>query len=94
MKTPARETKVKLPKLTIQPFKGELTAWTTFRDSYEVAIHLNRSLSDIEKFNYLRSLLQGPAFDAITGLTLTAANYLEAVEVLETCFWDRQQIID
>ena len=41
--------KVKLPKLTIQPFKGELTSWTTFWDSYEAAIHTNRSLSDIEK---------------------------------------------
>ena len=90
----ARETKVKLPKLTIQPFKGELTAWTTFWDAYEVAIHSNRSLSDIERFNYLRSLLQGPALDAITGLTLTAANYREAVEVLSKRFGNKQRIID
>ena len=27
---PTRDSKVKLPKLTIQPFKGELTTWTTF----------------------------------------------------------------
>ena len=85
---------MKLPKLTIQPFKGELTAWTTFWDAYEVAIHSNRSLSDIERFNYLRSLLQGPALDAITGLTLTAANYREAVEVLSKRFGNKQRIID
>ena len=90
----AGESKVKLPKLTIQPFKGELTTWTTFWDSYQVAIHENRSLSDIEKFNYLRSLLQGPALDAVTGLTLTAANYSEAVEVLNKRFGNKQQIID
>lgn len=90
----ACETKVRLPKLTIQPFKGELTAWTTFWDSYEVAIHSNRSLSDIEKFNYLRSLLQGPALDAIAGLTLTAGNYREAVDVLNKRFGNKQQIID
>ena len=88
------ESKVRLPKLTIQPFKGELTTWTTFWDSFEVAIHNNRSLSNIEKFNYLRSLLQGPALDAIAGLTLTDANYNEAVQVLTSRFGNKQLIID
>ena len=55
---------VKLPKLTIKSFKGDLTTWITFWDSYKAAIHENSSLSDIDKFNYLRSLLQGPALDA------------------------------
>ena len=87
-------TKVKVPKLTIQPFKGELTSWTTFWDSYDAAIHSNHSLSDIERFNYLRSLLQGPALDAIAGLVLTAANYHEAIEVLNKRFGNKQRIID
>ena len=34
-------SKVTLPKLTIQPFKGELTTWPTFWDSYQVTIHNN-----------------------------------------------------
>ena len=55
---------------------------------------MNLSLSDIEKFNYHRFLLQGPEIDVITGLTLTAANYREAIEVLEKPFEDKQQIID
>ena len=83
----------KLPKLTIQPFKGDLTTWITFWDSYKVAIHENSSLSDIDKFNYLRSLLQGPALDAVSGLTLTASNYKEAVTVLEKRFGNKQQIV-
>ena len=91
---PASESKVRLPKLTIQPFRGELITWTTFWDSFEVAIHNNRSLSNIEKFNYLRSLLQGPALDAIAGLTLTDANYNEAVQVLTSRFGNKQLIID
>ena len=84
---------VKLPKLTIQPFKGDLTTWITFWDSYMVAIHENSSLSDIDKFNYLRSLLQGPALDAVSGLTLTASNYKEAVTMLEKRFGNKQQIV-
>ena len=87
-------TKVRLPKLMIQPFKGDLTNWVTFWDSYVVAIHSNSSLSDIEKFNYLRTFLEGPALEAIAGLTLTAANYQEAVEVLKQRFGNKQRIID
>ena len=89
----AGDATVKLPKLTMQPFKGDLTTWTTFWDSYKAAIHDNASLSDIDKFNYLRSLLQGPALDAVSGLTLTATNYKEAVSVLEKRFGNKQQIV-
>ncbi len=70
--------RVKLPKLSIRPFRGELTAWTTFWDCYEAAIHKNTSVSAIDKFNYLRSLLESTALESISGLTLTAANYDEA----------------
>jgi len=65
------------------PVELDLTAWIRFWDSYKVAIHENHSLSEIDKFNYLNSLLQGPALDAVSGFTLTAANYNEAVSVLE-----------
>ena len=44
---------VKLPKLIMKPFKGDLTTWITFWKSYKVATHENLSLSDIDKFNYL-----------------------------------------
>lgn len=81
---------VKLPRLTIQPFKGDLTTWITFWDSYKAAIHENSSLSEIDKFNYLRSLLQGSALEAVSGLTLTAANYNEAVGILEKRFGNKQ----
>ena len=90
---PRHEAKVKLPKLTIHPFKGDLTTWTTFWDSFEAAIHNSPGLSDIDKINYLRSLLQGSALDAISGLTLTAANYEEAVAVLKKRFGNKQQIV-
>jgi len=88
------ESKVKLPRLTMQQFKGELTTYTRFLDSYQVAIHNNRSLSDIEKFDYLRSLLQGPTLNAIAGLTLTDANYSEAIEVLCKRFSSKQLSIN
>ena len=49
---------VKLPKLEIHPFDGNVTKWITFWDSFESAVDSSTRLSDIDKFNYLRSLLR------------------------------------
>ena len=37
----AGSSKVKLPKISLPHFKGNLVYWTTFWDSYESAVHLN-----------------------------------------------------
>ena len=50
-------------------------------------------LAAIDKFNYLNSLLMKPASDAISGLSLTATNYEEAVAILKKRFGNKQQII-
>ena len=84
---------VKLPKLTICPFNGDITKWMTFWDSYESSIHNNDGLSDIDKFNYLRSWVECTAQEAINGLNLTAANYHEAIVVLKKRFGNKQKII-
>ena len=86
-------TTARLPKLQLQPFNGELTSWTTFWDEYESAIHNNSTLPDIDKFTYLRTLVTRSAKDAIAGLSLTSANYAEAISTLKKRFGGKQQII-
>ena len=83
----------KLPKLTLPRFRGEITHWITFWDSYNSAVHNNPALSKVDKFNYLNSLLEGAAKRSIQGLTLSDANYDSAVEILEQRFGKPQQII-
>ncbi len=85
---------MKLPKLTIRPFNGDVTTWTTFWDSYESAIHHNAELSDIDKFNYVKSLLERTTHEAVAGLTLTSANYHEAIATLKKRFGNKQQIVN
>ena len=58
-----------------------------------MAIHVNTSLGDVDKFNYLRLLLRGAARKAVSRLTLTGANYGEAIAVLKRRFGNKQQII-
>ena len=51
-------TRVKLSKLVPKKFNGDLTKWSTFWDSFESSIHHHPDLSDIDKFNYLCTLLE------------------------------------
>ena len=53
----------------------------------------NAALSNIDKFNYLKALLDGPAARSIQGLTLTSANYDTALEILQDRFGKKQHII-
>ena len=87
-------SQVKLPKLSIRRFNGDLTKWVTFWDSFNSSIHTNPTLSSVDKFNYLTSLLEFAAAKAIAGLTLTAANYDEAIATLKKRFGNPQLIIN
>lgn len=79
----SKTARVKLPKLEVCKFVGKLEEWQEFWDSFESAIHLNNSLSKVDKFSYLRGLLVGLARSAIAGFTLTSAIYESAVEFLK-----------
>ena len=84
---------VKLPKLEITKFDGDAIKWKSFADSFHAAIDSCTQLSDVEKFNYLRSFLVGDALHAIDGLSLTNENYKEAMSVLKNRFGNTQLII-
>ena len=87
------DSHAKLPKLTLDKFNGELLSWQSFWDQYSVAIHTNSSLSDIEKFNYLRSYLTEATGECIKDLSLTSANYEKAVEILKERYGSKQILI-
>ena len=85
--------KTKLPKLVLPRFKGVITEFRPFWDSFENAVHKNTSLSSIDKFNYLYSLLEGPALLVIKGLALTEENYQIAVDILKQRYGNTQVVI-
>ena len=86
--------RVKLPKLSIKKFNGDLTKWVTFWDAFNSSIHANPTLTSVDKFNYLVSFLESSAAEAIAGLSLTAANYTEAVSILRKRFGNSQLIVN
>ena len=74
---------IKLPKLEIAKFGGDPTTWQQFYDSFTAAIHNSVSLTNVEKFNYLRSWLVDEALHCISVLPLTNENYENALILLK-----------
>ena len=76
------KARARLSKLEVKKFGGRINEWQEFWDSYQSAIHSNHSLSGVDKFSYLRGVLEGPANASIAGFALTEANYHAAIELL------------
>ena len=82
----------KLPKVSLPTFNGDLLAFQTFWDSFESSVHNNPSLSDVQKFTYLKSLLEEEAARTIDGFALTNANYQQALCLLKERYGQKQKI--
>ena len=54
---PVVSVNVPLPKINIPPFDGQIYMWIDFKSIFDSLVHNNDSLSNIEKFQYLKSYL-------------------------------------
>ena len=82
----------RLPKLELPHFSDNPLQWTSFWDQF-CAIIGDSEMPEIQKFVYLRSILEGEAKATIEGLTLTATNYLTACELLKQRYGRKDRII-
>ena len=74
---------VKLPKIDVPRFNGNILSWRSFWEQFDVAIHSRTSLSKAEKLAYLQSSLKdGSARSVIDGLSQSGDHYDEAVATL------------
>ena len=72
---------IKLPKMNVPMFNGNVLNWNTFWRQFDVAIHSKSQLDDAEKLAYLREVLKdGPARQVIESLTHDAECYIEATD--------------
>ena len=84
---------VKLPKLELKKFDGSIFKWVEFWDAFESAIHSNKQLHDVDKFNYLKAQLKWTASEVISGLELTQENYNIAINLLKERYGKKQIMI-
>ena len=84
---------VKLPKLDVPTFDGQVINWRSFWEQFEVAIHSKSALSDSEKLAYLKHALKGgTAKNVIEGLSRSGEQYKEAIESLKSRY-DRPRLL-
>ena len=83
---PPPESKgVRLPKLDVPTFDGNILNWRSFWEQFCISVHDRSSLSDSEKLVYLQqSLKGGSAKNAIEGLSRSSEYYTEAIGCLKS----------
>ena len=86
-------TGVKLSKLEVPTFDGNLINWKRFWEQFCVSVHDRTNLSDAKKLEYLHNALKdGSAKNTIEGLSCSGEHYSEAVKCLKSRY-DRPRLI-
>ncbi|GFU51160.1 uncharacterized protein TNCV_966511 [Trichonephila clavipes] len=88
-----KSSNFKLPKTNIERFSGDYKDWPSFKDLYVSLVHDNMCLSNIQKFQYLRSLLLSEPANIIKHISITESAYNEAWEKLLARYDKKKQII-
>lgn len=73
-------------------FDGKLTEWQTFHDCFQAAVHDNKQISNVFKFQHLKKSLKGKAANIFTGWEHTDANYQQAWERLKQTYERKYQL--
>ena len=81
-----------LPKLELPSFGGDVTKWPSFWDQFSAVID-GSELPEVSKFVYLLSLLTSDATLSVKGLTISAAHYKIAKDILVNRYGRRERII-
>lgn len=85
---------VKLPKMEIPKFSGDIRKWRNFYDMFGKLVHEKAQLSDIEKFTFLRTYLEGEPLKLISHFEVTAATYKMAWDTLIARYNNVRWLVD
>lgn len=80
----AQQTSVlRLPKLELKHFNGDLNEWVSFKNLFESSIHNNTSMPQAMKLQYLLSVLSNEPLNLIKSLPISDVNYQVAYNILK-----------
>ncbi|XP_011687757.1 PREDICTED: uncharacterized protein LOC105449965 [Wasmannia auropunctata] len=85
---------LKLPKIELRKFGGEIKDWLPFWSSFK-KIHEDTALTREDKFQYLvqSTVKDSRAFEVVNSFPFTAANYEKAIQSLESRFGKKDLLI-
>ena len=87
------ESSVRLPKLQLPNFDGNILRWPEFWDIYESSVH-RQDIPKVVKYSYLKGALRGSAASVIAGTSITNEGYDVAIQILQERFGNKEVIIE
>ena len=87
-------TSVRLPRLELKKFHGNILKWQEFWDTFESTILKNNNLQNADKFYYPRSQLRRQASKMSMSLELTNDKCNTAIALLKERYQEKQAMID
>lgn len=88
----AKSTNVKLPKINLPSFDGDVKFWSSYIDLYNSLIHNNSNLSQIEKFQYLITSLSKEPAALLKSIPVIGDNYLLAYSSLVGRYQNKRRL--
>lgn len=80
------------PTMDIPTFNGDYHKWVSFKDLFLEAIHNNRSMSNAQKMQFLKTKVKGEAEKLIQHLNISTENYQICWDILNHRFNNRKLI--
>ncbi|XP_060868578.1 uncharacterized protein LOC132943558 [Metopolophium dirhodum] len=81
-----------LPKRKFPTFSGSLKEYQGFEDLFNSILSHTPELQDVEKFEYLKTSLEGEALSLVSHLSLTSANYQSAWKILRSRYGNKRDL--
>ena len=85
---------VKLPKIELPTFDGDILCWQSYYQSVKVSIVDNSTLADVQKLEYIMRSLRGVAAESVKGFSVVAENYEPVLSTLQERFEHSRLILD
>ncbi|XP_055839054.1 uncharacterized protein LOC129907036 [Episyrphus balteatus] len=83
---------IRLPRIDLPKFDGSYVTWRGFHDRFLALVHNTKALDEIDKLHFLQSCLIGDANRFLQNISVEAANYQKAWELLEERY-DHKRIL-
>ncbi|XP_076660104.1 uncharacterized protein LOC143363391 [Halictus rubicundus] len=80
---PPQPKRASMPKIVIEPFDGDYTRWTSFRDLFRSLVINNQQLTDVERLHYLKTSIIGEPADSLRHIPITDDDFPRAWKLLE-----------
>ncbi|XP_029165899.1 uncharacterized protein LOC114936760 [Nylanderia fulva] len=84
---------LQLPRISLPKFSGIQVEWERFRNTFESLVANQDSLTNTQKFHYLKSSVAGDAAQLIANLRISETNYEFAWQLLLAEYDDKQALV-